>query len=166
ALVGVAELDRPLRRRSVEARDVLAGHGRELGSQLVGRELPRRSDRPQERDRRRPGSDADLDDARAGVNIAPDQDGADVLRIDDLRLAGQVRDQLRVRRPKDLQVLAGGAPYDRAFGEADQLLGGEGRTPDADALPGSQGPEVLARLAVDEEDGVAILEARAVRDRG
>ena len=102
AFVGVARLERPLRRRSVKARHVVARHRRELVADLVRvTSCPARTDRPQQRDRRRPGPDADLDDARAGVDVAPQQDRADVLRVDHLRLAGEVGDQLRVGRAED-----------------------------------------------------------------
>ena len=90
-----------LRRRAVEARDVVARHRGEVLAQLVGdragRSDRRRAAAPM---RERAGPGADLDDARARTDVAPEQDRTDVLRVDQLRLARQVRDELGVGRPQ------------------------------------------------------------------
>src|SRR5439155_1700325 len=86
---------------------------------LEGDDAPVGADRAQQRERERTRARARLDDAAAGIDVGPEEDHREVLRVDHLRAARHVEHVLRERRPEGHVPEAHRGAHPRPLGLAD-----------------------------------------------
>src|SRR5262249_51700428 len=153
---GIGHAQRPVRRRTVMARDVVACHGSEVLADFVRDQLAGWTDRSQEGEGERRGTRADLDHVMARSDVAPEEKRPDVLGIDRLRLAGQARDELRIGGTQHEKTLAGRGLDHRALWAADDGVTGDGPAAHGDTAALSQGAEVAPALAVEQHHRLAV----------
>ena len=148
----VADLDAVVRVGADERGDVGPGPGSEVVTQLVaddGRAGP------QHGHRQCAGPDAGFEDALAGGDVGGDQDGAEVLRIDDLRPTRHLEDDVGQRRAQDEERAAGRPDDGRPLVEADDVVVGDDPGVRVEHRSRDESDEVVAVLGVDQEDPLA-----------
>jgi len=157
-LVDVADLDLVVRafpevpaHRPGAARSEVLPH-------LVGDHPARRADRLQQLDGQGAPADAGLDHSRPGEDVRPHQDGARILRIDDLGVPLLVHDELDVGGAEGAVLVAHSRPGPAAVLPADQVVVLEVPLVGAENLSRGQGDQVLFALGRDEKDVLAFPE--------
>ena len=154
----VAHLQRPLGRGAVVPGHVpLRGPG-ELLPQLVGDHPAPGPHRPQQREGQGPGSHSRLHHRGPGIDVAPHEDQRQVLGIDHLGLARQVRDQPLQGGPQHHEALLQGGAHGHAVRLAQHVVRGDGAAPDGDGLPGPKRLQVFPVLAVEEDHRLPVAE--------
>ena len=80
---------------------------------------------PQQRHRQRPRSHPGLEDPHAGADVRRDEDGAEVLRVDDLGPAGHLEHDVGQGGAHDQKSPAGAPEHRRPLGSPDQVVVGD-----------------------------------------
>ena len=94
----------------------------EILSLLIGHDQTVRTDGSQQSERQRPRPRARFDNARSRMDVGPDQDGAEILRIDRLRLPHATRHLLGECRPHGQQPRSHLGRDDDSFRTTDELV--------------------------------------------
>ena len=159
-LVAVADLDVVVRFElgTDERVHVLLRLRREVGPDLVAGDV--RSG-PQHRHRQRTRPDARFEDTRPREDVGQHEDGTEILRIDDLRAARHLEDELGQRgADRGVTRPAAGAHGD-AFLVADQHIVSEEPGMGMELGLRLEGDQVAALLGIDEDDLLAHLQRAA-----
>ena len=127
----------------------------EIFPDLVGEEMPLRSDSAQQGHGQSAWPYSGLHNLGAGKNIRPDENGPDILGINDLGLAREIGDELRQRWPEDQKGLVHRGAHDEAFFLTDDFLDGNRPSADRDFLASLQSFQALPFLAVVKDNRLA-----------
>ena len=137
-----------------EPRDVGARHLGELLASLEREQAPVGADRPQQPERERAGSDARLDDRRAGEDVGQGEDLRGILRVDDGRAARHRHHEVGEQRAQREVGVAVGGLHDAAVGCADQHVVGQDAAVRVELLARFQRDRVDAPLGTGQLDAV------------
>ena len=102
---------------------------------------------------KRAGAYAGFDDARAGKEIGPNQDGPEILGINHLGVARQIGNKLRQTRAENQERLVHRGTDDAAFLMTDDILDGDFSAADGDGAALIEPRQVFSVFAVKKTTG-------------
>ncbi len=152
ALVDIAFLHPVGHRGPAPGGHVGPGSGGEVGAQFVPDDV---GPGAEQRHGERPRSHTRLEDLHPGTDVGRQEDGAEILRIDDLGAAGHLENDIG-QGGADHEEEAPGRPGHRdAFGPTDDVVMGDDPRMGVEGRPRLEGQEVPAVLGVDKQDTLA-----------
>src|SRR3990170_164008 len=123
---------------------------------LVGDDPASGADRAQQRHCQRARPRSRLEDRRARVDVAPEQQHAEVLRVDHLRAAGHLQDELGQGGTQDEEALPAGRLHADPFLLTDQGIEREFAAAQVVEAPGLEDDKIAAAPSVEEENGLTL----------